>query len=221
MLMSMQTTNAPNPSPPPMAQPSESDDPYKFIFEPNKGPTKKLIPSTNTKRGRILVIGAGLIVLLILISTVGSLITSAGQGGTKDLIDLAQRQQEIVRVAQIGMTKSKGQNTRNLAVNTQLTVASDQQQLLAKLKKNKISIKPKELSLKLNSRTDALLVKADQNNQFDEIFTKTIVSELTSYQKAINKSYDSNSGLTTRALLKTEFNNAAKLVGPESPALTN
>lgn len=224
MLMVMQTTNdpkTPNQAPPPMAQPTESDDPYKFIFDPNKGPPKKLIPSTSTKRGRILVIGVGLIVLVIIISIVSSLITNAGQAGTKDLIDLAQRQQEIVRVAQIGTTKAKEQDTLNLAVNTQLAVASDQQQLLAKLKKSNIKLRSKELSLRLNSRTDALLVQAEQNNQFDEIFTKTIMSQLTSYQKAINKSYTTNSGQNTRTLLKTEFNNAGKLIGPSSVEVTN
>ncbi len=216
----MEINNAPNPAPPPMAQPSESDDPYKFIFDPNKEPAKKLLPSTNTKRGRILIIAVGLIVLLIIISLVSSLITNAGQAGTKDLIELAQRQQEIVRVAQIGVTKSKGQDARNLATNTQLTVASDQQQLLVKLKKSKKKISSKELGLRLNNRTDVLLRQADQNNQFDETFTKTITSQLTTYQKAITKSYGTNTDKTIRGLLKTEYNNATTLIGSDSPPST-
>lgn len=221
MLMVMQPNNTPNQAPPPMSQPSESDDPYKFIFDPNKEPARKLMPSTNTKRGRIVVIGVGVIILLILFSFVGSLISNAGQAGTKDLIELTQRQQEIVRIAQIGITKSKGQDARNLAINTQLTVASDQQQLLVKLKKSNKKLSPKELGLRQNNRTDALLVQADQNNQFDVTFIKTITSQLTSYQKSINKSYDTNTGKTIRGLLKAEYNNATILIGPESPPSIN
>jgi hypothetical protein len=214
MLMVM--NNAPQ-APPPVGQ-----DPYHFIMNPPEAPKKgKLpLPQTSSKRGRFIVVAVIALLAMIVVSIVLSVFSNLSQEGTNDLIELAQRQQEIIRIADIGITKAKSQETQSLAVTTKLAMGSDQQQILNRLAKNKVKLKAAELNLRKSTQTDALLVQADQKNQFDEAFTKTVQSQLINYQQAIKKTYDANNSKSARTMLTTMNDNANKLLTPK-PAETS
>ncbi len=203
----------------PQAPPPVGKDPYHFIMNPPTAAKKgKLpLPPTSSKRGRILVVAALALVAVIVISIMFSVFNSLSQESTNELIELAQRQQEIMRIADLGTKKARTQEAQSLAVTTKLTISSDQQQILTRLNKSKVKVKPSELNLRASSKTDALLTQAEQNNKFDDAFTETIQTQLKSYKQALKKAYDGNSSKSARSMLTTQYNNADKLLTPKPP----
>jgi len=55
----------------------------------------------------------------------------------------------------------------------------------------KRKVKPKELKLLTNKKTDAELAAASSNGRFDEVFTQIMLEELTEYQASLKSSYNS------------------------------
>ena len=213
--MLMQPQYAPQPAPPPMMPPPGNPDPYEFIFKAPQPPQKGgLLPNPRSKRGRIMVVVGLLMVLLIGAIVMSSLLSNAGKTGTQSLVDLSARQQELIRLSQLGATKAKSKTTKDLALTTQLTILSDQQRLLARLAKSGVKVSTLQLNLRRNSQTDSSLTLADQNNQFDDIFTQTLTSQLSNYQVAVKGVLSVSTGVTIRTLLSTEFTNASTLLGP-------
>ena len=145
-------------------------------------------------------------VLLILIVLVFALLS----GGNKSpgLLEIAQTQQELIRVSEIGVQKAGSQNARNLAVSTDFTIRSSQKDMLSRLKK----VKPKVLDIKQNKKTDDLLTEAALNNRFDETFEKVIQQQLVEYQKLLKSTYDGTSNQKLQNILNGDFTSAGLLI---------
>jgi hypothetical protein len=182
----------------------------------NPEPTKRqsrLLPSGSTPKGRILIVVGGVFILVIAGLIVAGLLGSSGQNSTQTLVSVTAHQQELIRISQLAVTTAKNRDTQNLAITAQLSVTSDQHQLLTRLNRSNVKVTKLQLSSRKNSQTDAQFTQASQANQFDSIFKQSLNDELVSYQKAIKAAYDANSGQSTRALLNTEFKNAGALLG--------
>lgn len=210
MLMVMQPQE-PSPAPPPVVPTGNGQNQYDFIFNPNQQGKKPLIPGANTKKGRMLIAGIGLVIIVMLGAIIAGLISGAGKGDTQALLTAARQQEELIRVAEIGIDKAKTQDAKNIAITTKLSLSSQQAEMQAAIKAAGISAKSAKSTP--NSKTDQALTTAEQNNRFDEEFLKIMGESLTAYQKSIKAAYDGATGKKLKDALTSQYRSANTLAG--------
>ncbi len=185
---------------------------YDFILNHGaNAPKRSLLPGFGgSGRQRYIKIGLAGAVLLIIIVLLSSLLF----GGSKNesLVGIAQTQQELIRVSTIGAQKAQTSAASQLAVNTELTVMTNQKDVLAQLKKSGQKVNTKVLALKQNSQTDAALTEAALNNRYDEAFIQVMQKQLVDYQKLLKATYDTTSSRVLQQILNNEFNQATVLL---------
>jgi hypothetical protein len=214
MIMLMIDPSMPGaPSAPPPAPAPNNGANFDFIMKNAPKPRGPLFGgggSSTTKR--LMVVVGGGIVLIILAIIIASVLGSSGKASTKVLIDIAQEQQEIVRVAGVGVSKSQTSATKNLAMTIQYSVLSNQQATLSYLGGKGHKLKTKDLGLKQNAKTDNILTLASQNNTFDEAFKQTIFTQLNDNKSAIKSAYDSSHSKSERELLQDSYDSVALIL---------
>jgi len=207
------------PVPPPYQPAGDGHDPYGFITNPAKAPKKsglgKLLPGGNSKQSRLIIAAAGGVILLFLAIIAYSFITSSGGDLKQDYLSLAQQQAEIIRVSDIGVSKAKQSEAKNLAVTTKYTLTSQQSAILNLAKKAGANTDAKSLILGKDNQTDSLLTTAEQTNQFDTVFIKTLQTKLQKYQQTLKKIYDASSKKSTKDILSNIHDNIDVLIGAQ------
>ncbi len=200
-------------APPPLQPVTAQHNPYEFITNPSHPPKKKLLPGGNSKIGRLIIAGVGVVVLLMIALIVMSLINSGSTALKTDYQNLVSQQAEVIRISGIGATKARQSEAKNLAITTQYSLTTQQSALLALAKKAGANTDAKSLAASKDSKTDAALTSADQANQFDEVFTKTLTVELQKYQLALKKVYDATTSASTKDTLSKDYNAVDALLG--------
>lgn len=204
-----------------MVMPSSQEQPtanYDFILSGGQKPRGRLsLPGGSSRTGRIIIFGAGLVLLLVISIMFFSLLSSSSRANTDKLISITQQQQEIIRVSTIGIEKARSSATRNLAVTTELSMVSAQKKMLDLLKKRGHKVGLKQLALKQKASTTSALEEAALNNSFDETFTKLINDELTEYRTSVRATYNTSSSKTEKALLDEAFQGAGTLLASTTP----
>lgn len=190
-------------------QPQEN--PYQFITDSTHKPKKSLIPNPESQKARIMIVLAGVGILIVLALIVSTLISSASNSGKTELIKAAQQQTELVRISKIGIDRAKDTAAKNLATTTNVSLQSDQLTLAADLKSSGIKLDPKVLALGKDQKTDVLLTNAEQANNFDEVFIKTLQTKLVAYQKQLKIAHDKTDSKKLKATLSLQFTNAGLL----------
>lgn len=190
-------------------------DPYAFI---TNAPTnrKPSIFNNGSKKVRIFIVVGGLLLILILGIMFMTILGSGSKARNAQLIEIGQRQSEIIRLSSMATEKSNSLDTKNYALTIKLSMTSSQNDL------NKIitsgGISQKELSKKLtqskNAETDQILNEALKNNRFDETYKEVINNQLSNYQKQLNSVY-TGSTKKQKASLKLAYDQATILVGPK------
>lgn len=202
MLMLMQP-NGPQPTPPPL-----HPNAYSFITDHNKPGKRSLLPTGGSKQSRIMMV----VGIVLAISIVGVVIMAVLNGidnsQKQDWLTLAQKQQEIIRISEVGATKAQGRDTKNLATTTKLTLESSQALVNKLAKSNGANVSSKALLVGKNAKTDADLKTAEQTNQFDTAFQDILKNELNEYQALLKKLHDGSKSKTTKAGLSSAYNNA-------------
>jgi hypothetical protein len=151
----------------------------------------------------LVVIGAVVIIVIIIIA---ALLLSTGNGGNKQqILSVVRKQQEIVRVAELGTKGAQSTEAANLAVTTKLSVTTSQQQLIAAVK-SKFS--EKDLDFAKDANVDTQLEQATQASRFDETFIKIMKQELADYETALQAAYQ----VTTSDNIKTILDSSYKQV---------
>lgn len=177
-------------------EPQNPGNPYDFILGGPPAPRQG-----RSRKKRIIITAAGGGVLLTLIMIVFSLLASSGKGSVETLVSIAQQQNEIVRIAEDGNKKARGATAQNLAITTKLSISSAQKDLLAYAKNQGIKINPDKLAETKDSKTDEQLKSAEQNNRYDETFTKVVTQQLTAYQASLRKAYNETSSQSGKSVL--------------------
>jgi hypothetical protein len=201
--------SSPSPAPPPITPGGQKPGQYDFLFQEPPKKSRFGLNITGTKQ-RILVVAGGAVVLLILIIMAFSFLGSGNKANQALLLSVAQKQTELIRIADLGAQKAHSTTAKNLAVTTAASLTTDQNALLGVMSPKP---KAKELALGKNSNTDKLLSTAEQNNQFDEVFVTELQKELLSYQKLLKQARDSTSSKKTKAILSDEYTHASVLAG--------
>lgn len=198
------------------------NNPYDFIINADHKAKRPLLPGSNSKQARIIIVILGLLGLLIAGAVIAAFIASSGNAGKADLTKAAKQQSEIVRISKIGIDHAREPNAQNLAITTNMSMQSDQTALLAALKKQNINLSAKELALAKDSKVDAALTNAEQANKFDAVFTSTIKALLSEYQQTLKKAHDQTSSKTLKAVLAEQYKHAGILTGkPVASPLNN
>lgn len=198
------------------------NDPYGFIMNNPQQPQRSSGPSG--MRGRIIVVAIGVVILIILGIIFSSLLSKGSKDQAQRLLEISQRQTEIIRISTQADKKAKSIATKQFALTTRLTTESSQKdinELLAKKGYNEKKLS-KVLSASKNSKSDAALADAEKNNRFDETFMLILTGELNNYQKQLNTAA-SGASKTQKKVLQKSFNSAAviqKKVEKSAPATT-
>ncbi len=130
----------------------------------------------------VLVAIVSLLLLVILYSLfLGGKTTNADQ-----LVGMAAKAQEIARVSTLVQQQSTSTDTKGLASTTSETLSSQQKQLVIYLKSQGVKASAKKLAARLDKNTDAQLLAAQQNNNYDQTYFKYLKTNLAAYQNDIN-----------------------------------
>lgn len=209
----MQPNNAP-PAPPPYQPMPQPSNPYEFITDSGQSSKRKLLPGSS-KKGRIITVLVGLMVLIILAFIVLSLLGRGSASVKSDYLSLAQQQTELIRISEIGVSKSRQSEARNLAITTKLSLVSQQPTTLRLAKKAGADTNAKMLALGKDAKTTELLTNADQSNQFDSVFLQTVRAKLKTYQLTLKKIYDASSSKSTKDILSKHYGDVTLLIGSQ------
>lgn len=198
--------------PPVQPQPPLGSQPdYNFILSPAQKPKRSLLPSGNSTAQRALIVLGGLFVLVIIIVIFASLFSGGGNINTS-LTSLAARQNELARIAGEGTQQAVGQSTKNFAISAQLSLSSDQQQLVTYIKTQGHKVGTKELSADQNAKTDNQLATAAAASAFDSTFSTIMQNELNTYIQELKSTYSKATKANAKALLNQEYQNAQLLL---------
>ncbi len=206
------------PAPPPFQRTTAQHNPYDFITNSPPQKKKSLLPGGGSKTTRLILAVLGGAVLIGLILIVVSLFGRGSTALKSDYTSLAQQQTELIRVSGIGVSKARQADAKNLAITAQLSLTSQQASTLALAKKAGAATDNKSLAAGRNTKTDDLLTRADQANQFDEVFTATLRDALQKYQQTLKKLYDASTASATKTTLSKNYNAVNALLGTTEPA---
>lgn len=192
---------------------SGGDGQYDFILNGNQKPKKSLIPlpQGNSRRQRVIVVLAGGVIFTFIVAVILAIALSGG-GSTKDLVAITQTQTEIVRVAETNASKARGVTTRNFSETVALTMVSSKQQTLSYLSSKKTTVKPKELALGLNAKTDANLKSAEAAGRYDQELLTILEKSLADYRTQINTAYNKATTKSQKQLLQQLFEQVTTLI---------
>lgn len=187
---------------------SENQNPYDFILNSGDQPKKtglgNILSSPSGKKQRLIFIIAGVAILLIIALIVFAMVFSGGGGNREQLLGLAQKHAEIIRVADIGVDKAKSSEARNLAMTTKLSLQSSQSSLMEVVQKTG-KVSNKELAAGQNKETDTALESAERNNRFDEAFVEILAKELTDYRGDLQTAFSNSSSASNKKVYSTIF----------------
>lgn len=187
-------------------------NPYDFLSDSKKKPTPFSFLDAGSKKSRIIIAAAGTVILLLLASLAIGLIGGAGKADTVSLIAAAQQQNELIRLAEIGVSKSRGQEAKNIAITTKLTLQSQQSEMLNAVKMKNKKFSKKDLVSPDSKKHDEILLTAEQNNRFDEAFLSLMEEQLISYQQVAERAYRGAEGVRLKEALSNQYHSANILV---------
>lgn len=196
--------------------PAAPKNDYDFIMNPSKPPKKPLLDLASggmLKKG--LVLGGGLIILIIVLSLGLSFLGSAGKAHKQRLIEIAQTQTEIVRIAEAAEKKVGGRDLLFKISNVKLTVGSSEVEVINALSKRGVKVKDKVLALGQNSKNDAALVEGEQTGRFDDTYQALLDEQLTNYRLRLQSAYDSSSP-AEQQIIESAFNQIELLLSKKT-----
>jgi hypothetical protein len=203
------------PQAPPPFQP-QRHNPYDFINNPQAPSKKSLLPGGNSRMARLIVVGAGAVILIIVASIVNMLLNRPAANLRKDFVSALSQQSELIRISEIGMKDSEGDKAKDIAITTNLVLTSDYNTLLALAKSSKVNVTKEDLVRSKNTKTDDELAQAKQIGQFDQVFIETIQTQLIAYQGTLKSVFDASTKDSSKQLISTMFENAGLIVELQS-----
>lgn len=183
-------------------------NPYEFILNPDASHHKA--PVGNSLVGRMLAI-VGVVVALTIIGAVAYKLFLPKDNSTQQITAIAQEQQELVRVASFVASHAGSTNLVNFAVNTQMSVSTNQQAAIAYAATRGVKLESKVLILKQDAATDKLFASAISTNTFDTTAAQTLNTQLSTYQANLKRAYSVTSGKKAQAVLQSSYDTAATL----------
>lgn len=186
------------------------DNQYEFITSPQLPQKPSGVAALGAMNKKMLaLVGGGILILLVVIISVIASMLNSGPTNKDHLLTAASLQAELIRVSDVAVKEAQGPDARNLAITTQLSLRSDQTELTAALKAQKVKVP----GASKNAKTDAMLTEATQNNRFDQVYMEFIQEQLVDYQKKLYTAHQTSESNKLKETLKNQYLNASILVG--------
>lgn len=162
---------------------------------------------------RLVIVGAGLIILLILFVIVKNLLSS-GNDNLPALINVVRQQQELVHIAKAASVSQQpiSTNSRNVAVTTELSMTSARSQILSYAVKQHYKIDAKQIIYPGAKAIDLQLANASAASTFDSTYRLVLKNQLLSYQTSLKQAYAKTTGTKGRELLNRQYDGAGLLL---------
>lgn len=185
---------------------TQPNDPYGFIMNPEKPSRPPLVNlNSSSMLQRALVFG-GLVIFIIILLIMGmNFLNRSSNAQSEKLLDVVMSQNEIVRISSSAQEKITDKDLLYRAINTQISVDSSKQELIAVLSKRKVKVDDKKLAKGQNSENDSLLVQGEQSGKFNEAYEKLLDKQLSDYQTLLQNAYDGSS-TAEKEIIQKAFN---------------
>jgi hypothetical protein len=197
-------------------QPQLGHNPYDFIINPQKPVQHPLgikIPGVGGGAfGSKLVVIIGGAVILMIIFGIAAAVLGGGGNNVTQLVGIAETQAGIVNVATFGYSEVSQTSTLNLAVDTQLTVQSQQIQMVKYITSEGTKVSAKELLSKVLKSTQLQLTAAQQNSTVDPVFAQIMQNDLQSYSSELKTAYNTSKSSSAKSILATDYNQVQMLL---------
>jgi predicted outer membrane protein len=184
---------------------------YDFIMNVDKKPRL-----TTGKKTRHLLI----IIIVLLIATGGaiaySMLAGTGKSSTVNLVSLAQKQTEIIRITDIATQKSANPDTKALASTIGYTATSNEIELEKLIKSGGTKLNAQTLAGARDTLADTKLNTAGLNNTFDPIFREVITAKLTDYQSALQEAFTQTSDANVKKFLSSSYDQITLILNSKS-----
>jgi hypothetical protein len=202
--------------------PDAGHDPYDFIMQGTPKPKRSLIPTGGSPTKRKIILGAGLFAILAFFAIVFILIFTSGGGSSQSTLELAQSQNEIIRITGPASTRDiTSTDVAQFAQNTNTSMVSAQKQTLDYIVKSRKVPDAKELGLKQSGSTDSKLKTAKEAGQYDEVFYSILYQQLVAYKAQVEQDYKEATGKQQKALLQKLYNDVNTLLKNQTPPVTS
>jgi hypothetical protein len=191
-------------------------NPYEFITNPQKPgkPPRPGLPSVSGGSfvGKlVLIIGGGVGIIVVLFVVIN--LVFSGSTNLTTLIQVAETQQEIIRVANLAQNNGVTDETvAGGAMNTLLTVTTQQQNTIDYLALHRQKVPAKTLALKRDAATDQRISQAKATSTLDIVFPQIMRQELTDYSTQLKTNYDGATSKSLKAMLATQYNQTQLLI---------
>lgn len=183
---------------------------YSFLEENEKTGYFDFFTKADKKtRIKMVAIGSSLLLLLAVIA--GAIIFSDDEGLQSSLTRVAQRQNEVIRIAEIGEDKARSQEVLNASIVIKASLKSSQNQVSAALASEGGSPSRAILRQLESEQTTRELNAAEQANRFDEVYLEIMQSQLLSYMASLEAAYAHASG-NNRELIDNLYREADLLL---------
>jgi hypothetical protein len=181
--------------------PTNQNDQYDFILNPQKPPKQPLkIFKGNGMVQRAVIVGAGLVFLIVSIVFIMSFLNRTSNAQAQKLIELAQTQQEILRVAETADDKINDSELNRTRLITLITTRSAIKDTAEALGKRGKKADEKLIAKGQNPNNDKILTDAEQNSRFTEAYEALFKQQLDSYLLQIKSVHDSGSASEKESL---------------------
>lgn len=161
---------------------------------------------------KLIILILGIVIGVVVIGVLVANFLGKTQVNVADLTAVAQTQQEIVRVATQGASTGTQPVTRNFAISVQLSLRTEQLQMVDYLKKQGTKLSTKTLTLKKNTTTDKQLTNASQTSTFDSTFVQIMQNSLVAYNTLLEQSLNRASGANEKKILNADIASANALL---------
>lgn len=191
-----------------------NQNPYDFL---NTTAPKKSFGAT-TQKGRMIQVAIGGAVLLVIAIVVVSIISSAGSGTQKTLLETYAAQADLIALAKDGdqnLRDSRLESTNKMIAMTVTTQNNDTQKLLIAYGSGKDSTKA--ASIYQDKTFAAQLKKALENNVYDTTYQKILADKLGVYRAKLNNAYGAISDTKQKTQL-SDFYQQLELLAPSTAA---
>lgn len=185
---------------------------YDFILNPKQPQKRGLFGKLNGDPfiTKIAFIVGGAVILMVVLALVVNFFFGS-KSNTDSIVSVAQNEQEIVRLSALGKDASS-QQIKNAAINTAVSIKSQQNEWLAFLNKHNREVKLDELNFEKDDSTDKRLKNAEQTSTFDVTYSTVMRSMLETYATSLKTVYDASSNQQERSILNDHYNEAQLLL---------
>lgn len=157
--------------------------------------------------------GISLLSLVAVIGIILMVVLFSGSGKSySGEVDLISRATEIERVSSLVNDQASSQAIKDLAASVEASLTSQQEQLVAYLKKHGKKVDPSKTTTHKNTATDSQMQAAAQSGKLDQTYASYVKSALTPYQNALQDLYKT-APTTERSILADAYNSNKTLLG--------